>query len=144
MKRNKVGQFIKGSNEGRSNPRWNGGKTIDRHGYVKILKPICPMSDSKGYVYEHRYKMSIKIGRDLTNKDIVHHINGIRNDNRIENLHLTNDSTHKKHHGKILCNLNKKRNSFKRECEVCNKVIVGGNRLKYCSKHKRYFSRVSL
>ncbi len=96
--RNKLGQFIKGENVGASNTRWNGGKTIDRYGYIKILDYENPMSDSKGYVYEHRLVMSKKLGRFLTKKDYVHHINGIKTDNQIKNLELMTQRKHKQIH----------------------------------------------
>lgn len=119
--------------QGKNNHRWNGGKTKDKHGYIKILKPNHPMSDSKGYVYKHRFIMSEAVGRILTRQDVVHHIDGNITNNSIKNLQLMTHKEHKSLHGKKQSNLplNKK---YKKECCVCNTIIYGGNRLKYCKK----------
>src|SRR5690606_23130183 len=68
----------------------NAGRVRDRRGYWKLRKPQHPNADTTGYVLEHRFIMSEFLGRPLTSKETVHHINGDRGDNRIENLQLRN------------------------------------------------------
>jgi hypothetical protein len=62
------------------------GKIISSNGYIKLLKPKHPNADSKGYVYEHRIVAERKLGRPLNTKDIVHHIDGNKQNNRPKNL----------------------------------------------------------
>ncbi len=84
---------ITGQN-GANNPGWKEGKHIGERGYVFIRKPEHPRVLSNGYVAEHRLVMEEKLGRYLTRWEHVHHINGIKGDNRPENLELVNATSH--------------------------------------------------
>lgn len=86
---------------GKKNPMWNGGIKI-HNGYVQIYKPNHPNTDVKGYVLEHRLVMEEHLGRYLRPEEVVHHENGITDDNRIENLRLfKNESAHTGYHNKL-------------------------------------------
>lgn len=60
--------------------RKDGYKIISKHGH--------PNSTKCGRILEHVFIMSESLGRPLTKQESVHHKNGIRHDNRIENLEL--------------------------------------------------------
>jgi hypothetical protein len=72
---------------------WNGG-VVTRGGYRYIFKPQHPNANKKGYIAEHRLVMSDFLGRKLKTFEHVHHINGNKIDNRIENLELTTANEH--------------------------------------------------
>ena len=65
----------------------NDGSTNDKYGYVQI-RIIKGNGKSGKYKYEHRIVMEQMIGRELLANESVHHKNGIRNDNRPQNLEL--------------------------------------------------------
>jgi hypothetical protein len=60
---------------------------MDR-GYVMLFEPKHPNAQKTGYVYEHTKVMAAMLGRPLQPFEEVHHKNGIRDDNRPENLEL--------------------------------------------------------
>lgn len=50
--------------------------------------PLAVMANSRGYILHHRYVMAQSLGRPLDKSETVHHVNGDRHDNRLENLQL--------------------------------------------------------
>lgn len=67
---------------GEDHPRWKGGVSKNRTlGYAQ---------ERRGGVtkYQHRWVMEEILGRELLREEEVHHINGVRDDNRPENLEL--------------------------------------------------------
>jgi len=73
-------------------PNWKGGHQIRPDGYISIqLQPSDPyyrMANERGCVLEHRLTVARTVGRCLLSEEVVHHINGNKSDNRIENLEL--------------------------------------------------------
>ena len=63
-------------------------KRSPKRGYVLVKAPGHPMAMVTGYALEHRFVMSNHLGRPLLPTENVHHVNGVRDDNRIENLEL--------------------------------------------------------
>lgn len=69
------------------------------NGYKKVKAPEGhPKKDNKGYIAEHILIAESQIGRYLKEDEIIHHINGNKQDNRIENLQVLTKTEHKKIH----------------------------------------------
>ena len=77
---------------GEKHGSWKGGRHVTKEGYVWVrVQPDTPfkeMAHGHNYIPEHRLVVAIALGRALTDKETVHHINLDHGDNRIENLQL--------------------------------------------------------
>ena len=135
-KHTQLQKYIKNHGNGLAN--YKGGRHPDKDGYMLILKKGHHRSNTEGYVREHilvyedHYKCCIIPGA------VIHHINKIRDDNRIENLELMFNSSHTYHHhhkGKIVSQETREKSMIdmsNRFCMVCKTKTVSLN-----TKNKR-------
>lgn len=84
---------------GSAHYHWKGGRRIAANGYVRLW---VDGGGSGAYRYEHRVVAEQMLGRPLTRQEQVHHINGIKDDNRPENLRVLgireHAALHEEHH----------------------------------------------
>jgi len=93
----KISFWRKGKFKRENNKNWKGGR-IKVNGYILLRLPEHPKAKN-GYVGEHIVIMEKILGRFLIKKELVHHRNKIRDDNREKNLKLfVNQSKHIRFH----------------------------------------------
>ena len=97
------------SRSGKNDSKWQGGRYKDSHGYIilnvnglegrghEIAQQM--MHSNKKTVREHRLIFAIHLNRPLTKKEIVHHKDGNKSNNKIENLELLTTRKHNSGHG---------------------------------------------
>lgn len=124
-------------NSGEDHQNWKGGRITRKDGYILITTLLDEMFGGDQQTLEHRYVMAKKIGRKLTRNEHVHHINGDRSDNRIENLRILSMHEHARHHGE------EKRGTHikvkERFCSLCTNGFYpsqgyNGSSQKFCSR----------
>jgi len=83
---------------GHGKPKGFGRGHYDKDGYIlKSLPwehPYITMANKRGWILEHRLVMAQHLGRNLLRSEHVHHLNGVRDDNRIENLAMMSMTEH--------------------------------------------------
>lgn len=109
ISKNRMGKAI-----GKSNGNWIGGR-FHSAGYIYVIMKNHPSAGKNGYILEHRAVMEKHLGRTLLSTEIVHHINGVRDDNRVENLQLF--SSQREHKIAEYKEMNK--------CPTCGHIIGG-------------------
>lgn len=72
----------------------DGNRIVRGDGYVLVRCPDYPAAKPNGYVFEHRLAMARHLGRPLTSDELVHHRDGDRQNNAVDNLELTTNSAH--------------------------------------------------
>lgn len=113
--------------------------------YKVIYRPEHPKAMTSenwlGYVYEHILVAEESIGRPIRKGEVVHHLNGKRNDNRKTNLLVIEHSQHAKLHAWLdngapyegTLRINSERLLEPRDCLVCGITVQGNHNNKYCS-----------
>jgi transposase len=87
---------------GSSSPQWRGGRTVKGGGYVVIHQPDHRRASKQGYVAEHILVWEQIHRRPLPKGWVIHHLNGIKSDNRPSNLVALATGKHAERHQRLL------------------------------------------
>lgn len=90
----------KGSkSSGAQHYRWNSGRMLSKHGYVKVrVGAEHLLADSNGYAYEHLVVWCAAGNSPPNHNELLHHKNDDKTDNRYGNLELITRANHNTHH----------------------------------------------
>lgn len=80
--------------KGEKASNWKGGVRTTKAGYRQLLRPDHPRADGCGYVMEHIIVWEEETGIPVPLNCCIHHLNGIKNDNRIQNLCMMQHKAH--------------------------------------------------
>ena len=94
IRKNKEIEFINRSNARKreNSSNWKGGIKKTAKGYRQLLMPEHRRADVSGYVMEHIVIYENETGIEIPPNCCIHHLNGIKDDNRIENLRWANST----------------------------------------------------
>jgi hypothetical protein len=118
---------------GKNHPSWKGGRRVSANGYIELHMPEHHRSRGNGYVFEHIVVAEKKISRKLIDREVVHHINRNKQDNRQENLQVLLNEEHSALHG-----AEKEKTGKTMKCMHCGNGFYAKpshiNKRKTCSK----------
>ena len=108
---------------------WKGGRFIDKSGYERVWNPHI-----QKYEFEHRKVIEAHLGRSLNKFEEVHHKNGIKNDNRLENLEVLTKPKHSQLHEKIQGKMkHERKKTIKCAYPDCEQLT--SSKYNLCTKH---------
>lgn len=84
--------------KGAKGANWNGGVKTTKGGYRQVLCPEHPRADSNGYVMEHIVVWEQATGVPVPVNCCIHHMNGKKTDNQIQNLCMMLHTAHTVYH----------------------------------------------
>lgn len=76
-------------------------KVVKKGDYLYALVPNHPKATKNGYVLMHRVVMENFLGRLLEKNEVVHHLDGNKHNNSIENLQVMDSKDHNRMHSSI-------------------------------------------
>ena len=112
---------------------WNIRKIVSKGDYNYAIVPEHPHRTKNNYVLEHRVIMENHLGRLLNSNEVVHHVNGDKKDNRIENLVVLLDEEHAKLHMEKVGH-----RMVVLRCPWCSKIFVIRKSQSFLQKHNKY------
>lgn len=107
---------------------WNIKKLVSKGDYIYAVVPEHPNANKHGYVLLHRIIIEDHLGRILNSNEVVHHIDGNKKHNTIENLKLMTATEHAKLHAL------KGRTMVMLKCPECGKVFAKERNQTFLSK----------
>lgn len=122
--------LVKRGKRGADAPHWKGGKFQTKEGYIVVWD-----SSKKKYIREHRMVVEQYLQRELDVYEDVHHKNGIKDDNRIENLVVLSRSKHSLLHEQKEKEKHRRKNTKQCIYPGCNTLT--SSKYGLCSKHYR-------
>ena len=112
---------------------WKIQKIVSKGDYNYAVVPEHPNRTKNNYVLEHRIVIENHLGRLLNSNEVVHHKNGNKKDNRIENLVILSDEEHAKLHGKEIGH-----RMVKLKCPWCHKQFSLRRNKSFLVKRSKY------
>lgn len=82
------------AHSGARNYQWKNGRVVGTRGYICIRQKGHPRANSRGYVLEHILVWETTHNKALPKGWLIHHLNGIKADNRPENLVAMSKANH--------------------------------------------------
>jgi len=115
------------------------GRKNTKHscGYILVYQPNHPSCNKGGYVPEHRLVMEKHIDRYISGTEVIHHINKIKDDNRIKNLFLCATC---KEHRRLDFGWIKKKNKWFKICSGCKNLLEVNKNNFYFRSSKTFLS----